>query len=369
MFHGPINELPAKCATCGFPNLDFVPSPYFLVRSRTLTPNELAMAENGNFLVCDRIRQVLDLLVPGQCIFFPTHFVGSSKKTPWFLAVPQKQIITAKVKPSIRRCGICCEPFSAHPGTQYSEWLFYPQASGRKGPGWTGDSEFDVLKSSTWGSCTEGWDKWIQRDLFMSVRLLSLLKAIKAKGFYEATCGKPATPDKDESAWVREQIGRIKSHGIPLHPSGTLSDIDGKWFRDYLKSESYVAKKECDIKSVEKTLQLKLPKSYADFIARFGSASFEDVDEQQATTVHLVASEEIDAKNYRRGTLKSDDEETKSIDGIMFARSSDGDCFCFNVEKGRKEYAVFVFKHEYNYFEPYADNFVTCLKRFVGNGK
>jgi hypothetical protein len=36
------------------------------------------------------------------------------------------------------------------------------------------------------------------------------------------------------------------------------------------------------------------------------------------------------------------------------------------VQKGKKEYAVFLFKHEYNILEPYADNFAACIKRFAG---
>jgi hypothetical protein len=49
MFWDPINPLPRKCAKCGFPDLDFVPQPYFLVKSRAMSPNELALAEKGNF--------------------------------------------------------------------------------------------------------------------------------------------------------------------------------------------------------------------------------------------------------------------------------------------------------------------------------
>lgn len=367
MFNGPINELPAKCPKCGFPDLDFVPKPYLLVRSKTLTPNELAMAANGNFLVRERIRQVLELIAPGQCTYYQTHFKGSSDSTPWFLAVPTKKVITAKVKASIRCCKTCQEPFSAHPGSQYSEWLFSPQADGKRGRGWTGESEFDVLKSSTWGSCTEGWNKWISRNLFISVRLLDLLKRVKAKGFYEATCGKPTAPDKDESAWVEERLERIKSHGIRLHPAGTLSQKDDKWFRGYLKSLSHAPKSPSDIKSVERRLRLKLPKSYADFITKIGPLSFDGVDNNQSTAVQMTTVDELDFTTYRRGTLQSDDEESQAIDGLMFARASDGDCFCFNIDKGRKEYAVFVYRHEFNHFEPYADSFVTCLQRFVGD--
>jgi len=66
MFYDPINPLPAQCPECGFPDLDHVPLPYFLVKSRTRSPNELAEAENGNFFVRERIRRVLELLALNQ---------------------------------------------------------------------------------------------------------------------------------------------------------------------------------------------------------------------------------------------------------------------------------------------------------------
>jgi hypothetical protein len=369
MFLRPINGLPAKCSKCGFPDLDFIPQSYFVVKSKSLAPNELAMAANGNFFVRARIREVLELIAPDQCSYFPTQFKGSTEATPWYLAVPKHQVATAKVKPSIRRCKSCGEPCSAHPGTQYSEWLFNPKADGRRYSGWTGESEFHILKSSTWASSDEGWDKWISRELFMSVRLLHLLRKINAKGFYEATCSKPTLPDKDESSWVGAQVERLKNHGIQLHPSGTLSDLDKKWFGDFLRTLPRTSKNQHEIKSVEKRLRLKLPKSYADFITKVGSRSFKRVDENHAMTVHVVAAEELDGKTYRRGALQSDDEETNAIDGLMFAWASDGDCFCFNIEKGRKEYEVFVFRHELNHFEPYAESFAACLKRFVGDSR
>ena len=43
-----------------------------------------------------------------------------------------------------------------------------------------------------------------------------------------------------------------------------------------------------------------------------------------------------------------------------------GDCFCLDVQKGKKEYPVFLYKHEMNFFEPYAENFAACIKRFAG---
>ncbi len=368
MLDDPINLLPAKCPKCGFPDLDHVPQPYFLIKSRTMSPNELAKAENGNFFVRERVRQVLELLAPSQCSFFSTCYKGTTEETPWLLAVPNHQVITAKVDPSIPRCDTCGEPRSAHPGSQFSEWLFYPQASGGAGPGWTGQSEYEILKSSTWGSSEIAWDQWISRDLFMSVRLLHLLKKIKAKGFYEATCGKPASADKAESVWIREKIQTLEQHGISLHPTGTLSEEDAKWFQSYLKSHSRDVNSEDDIKSVEKRLKFKLPKSYLDFVTKVGPASFENIDAQEGFTVRILALGDLDLEGYRTGELDSDDEETNAVNGVMFADTEHGDCFCFDVQKSKKEFQVFLYKHEYNCFEPYAENFAACIKRFASGG-
>jgi hypothetical protein len=220
MYYDPLNPLPPKCEKCGFPDLDHVPQPYYLVKSRTMSPNEIALAENGNFLVRSRIRRIFELFASGQCDFFPTCFKGTALETPWSLVVPANQVITARVDPAIPRCETCGQPRSAHPGSQYVEWL------------WNFDSESEVLKSSTWGSCTSGWKTWISRHLFMSVRLFHLFKKVKANGLDEATCGKRTKPNTEESDWIKQKLELLKEHGIPFHPAGTLSEEDSKWLRD-----------------------------------------------------------------------------------------------------------------------------------------
>ena len=364
MFYDPINPLRKKCPTCGFPDLDHVPEPYFLVKSRTMTSNELAGAESGNFFIRDRVRQVLDILAPGQCIYYSTTYKGTSTKTPWLLAVPNHQVVTAKVNPSIPRCTECGEPRSAHPGTQWSESLFgRPPRDQPHGEGWTADSDYDVLKSSTWGSSERGWDQWISRDLYLSVRLLHLLKKIKAKGFNEATCQKPISPDKDESAWISEKLQVLETAGIAFHADGTLSEEDSKWLRGFIKTHSRELKSEWDIKAVERRVKAKLPKSYLDFVSAVGPTSFEKVDEQEGFTASILPPDELEIEG---GYAEFEDEESKAVNGLTFATTGHGDCFCFDIQKGKKEFAVVLYKHEGNFFEPYADNFAACIKRFVG---
>jgi hypothetical protein len=364
MFSDPINPLPPKCAECGFPDLDHVPQPYYLVKTRSMSPNELALAENGNFLIRDRVRQLLEILVPGQCRYFPTCYRGTSQKTPWLLAVPDRQVVTGKVKPSIPRCAACGEPRSAHPGTQWSECLFgAPTRNQSQGERWTQHSDYEILKSATWGSSERGWRLWISRDLFMSLRLLHLLKKIKAKGFYEATCQKPASPDTEESAWIKEKLQVLEARGIAFRAEGTLSAEDAIWFREYLKHHTREAQSEWDIKAVERRLRVKLPKSYADFVTTIGPASFEDIDEQEGFTASILAPDQL---RFDLDANEFEDEESKEVIGLTFATTGHGDCFCFDVQKGKKEFPVHLFKHEYNAFESYAENFAACIKRFTG---
>jgi hypothetical protein len=360
-FDDPINPLPPKCAACGFPDLEHLPQPYFLVKSRTMSPNELALADNGNFFVRERLRRVLDLLAPGQCDFFPTCFKGTTEKTPWLLAVPKHQVVTGRVDPSISRCQSCGEPRAAHPGTQWSEMFFgAPQREQPLGEGWTDESDFDVVKSATWGSSERGWDLWMCRDFYLSVRLLHLLKKIKAKGFYGTI---PASPSKLEAAWIKEKIAFLEANGVPLHAAGTLSEDDARWFRQFLDKHAREAKSEWDKKSIEKRVKAKLPKSYVEFIDTVGPMSFRDVDEQEGFTASILPPTELGVEGHE---VEFHDEESKAVNSLTFATTEHGDCFCFDVQKGKKEYAVFLFKHEMNLLEPYAESFAACIKRFAG---
>jgi hypothetical protein len=354
MFYDPLNPLRRKCATCGFPDLDHVPQPYVLVKSRTMTPNELALAENGNFFIRERIRRVLEVVAPGQCSYFPTCYKGTTRPTPWLLAVPKHQVVTGRVKAAISRCKACAEPRSAHPGTQWSEHLFI-----------NGDSDYDVIKSATWGSSERGWDQWISRDLFLSIRLFQLLRKIKARGFYELACEEPTPPDQEESEWIKEKLLVLEANGISCHAEGTLSSEDAKWLRHYIKSHSRKARAAWDIKALERRLKTKLPRSYVDFVSAVGPASFANVDEQEGFTASILTPGKLRLQEHADD---SDDDESRAVNALMFAMTGHGDYFCFDVQKGKKEFAVLLFKHEYNSFEPYAENFAACIKRFAGGG-
>jgi len=231
--------------------------------------------------------------------------------------------------------------------------------------GWTSESNYEVLKSATWSSSENGWDQWITRGLFLSVRLLHVFKKIKANGFFEATCQKPIKPNKDESTWITEKLQFIKSGGIPLHPEGTVSDEDSKWFRAYLKTHAHEMLSTWDVNAIEKRLRTKLPKSYLDFIESIGPVTFGNVDEQEWFTVSILPPDRLGEEEFAD---EFEDEGSKAVSGLTFAITGHGDCFCFDVQKGKKEYPVFHYKHEYNHLEPYAENFVACLRRFADGG-
>lgn len=115
----PLNGLPVRCGGCGFPDLDHVPRPYFLIRSRTKSTNEMALARVGNFLLRDRARRVLELACPGQCDFHRTAYEKSDEATEWWLAVPRTIPYPVHVAQRIRRCAVCGEPASFHRGSEY----------------------------------------------------------------------------------------------------------------------------------------------------------------------------------------------------------------------------------------------------------
>ena len=67
-----VNPLTVLCAECAFPDLDFIPQPYFLISSRITGATEMALAYLGNFFVNNRVRNILEQACPGLCKFYPT---------------------------------------------------------------------------------------------------------------------------------------------------------------------------------------------------------------------------------------------------------------------------------------------------------
>ncbi len=150
--------------------------------------------------------------------------------------------------------------------------------------------------------------------------------------------------------------------GVPLHAPGTLSK-DARWFRAYLKRED-ASPHDCDFKAFEKQHRIRVPKTYKDFITRFGGRTLAGVDAETTDTVRVLMPQELDIANYRKGAMETTDEDSARVDGIMFAETGDGDGYCFDLASAAKEPPVVRFVHEGFYFEPSATNFVEFLRRW-----
>ncbi|BDI30039.1 hypothetical protein CCAX7_20900 [Capsulimonas corticalis] len=342
-----VNPLPQRCERCHFPDIDFVPQPYRLIDARTKNPNDLAPAELGNFLVRQRAKDVLEIVIPGQCAFYPTVLRKTGEQSSWFLAVPNGWIDTGQAKADIERCSACGEPKSAHWGSQYD----YSQTLAPV----SGDAE--IFKAAHWSSSVREWSKdwteqdWIYRHLLISPRLYHLLKQLKLKGLVEATCGSETKPTSADQQWIAKKRALLIEQGRRTEPPSES------------KRSSLAT-----IYSGQASNRPAPPRSYLEFVTAHGPKSYFHVDEQEGFTVQLLEPSDLDYVHYRRGVLRSEDEETNEIDGVMFAETLHGDCLCFDFSGDVTEPSVVIYLHEMNYFEPYAANFTECLQRLEGVG-
>lgn len=188
--HGqPLNPLPAKCPTCGFPDLNFVSQPYYVTRSRATTVAEILIAEVGNLLVRPRARAVIEHVSPSTCAFYTTRFRNSDEPSEWSLAVPVATVDTGRIKASVPRCEECGEPISGYYGSQYDHRPWQPVG-------------VDIAKSRNWMSGERGWQLSISRQHLMSVRLYQLLKKLKIRGI-EQVGVRDTRMNAREGRWVR----------------------------------------------------------------------------------------------------------------------------------------------------------------------
>ena len=357
----PLNPLPVHCKKCGFPKINLVPQPYFLLKSRSMNNNLLSQAELGNFFVKPKAKQIMERITPGQCRFFPTHYKGTDSETPWLLAVPVHFRKGCRVKSRIERCSACGEPASAHWGTQFHDY--------------GEDPRFDITKDEQWNSkgSDAGWkyrrkkgqtegptvEYLVDRNINFSNRLSHLFKKLKLSGLFPV--GGYPTLTRDEKNWVEEKLALV-GNDAGLKSPESIGPDEKKWFRKYLAQNSSKTRKP-QAKSIERKLGFQLPKSYVEFLSKVGPRSFHDVDGLPGFTVHILTPDQFDLKEYRKGRV-GDDDESLDVDGIMFARTDHGDCYCFDLKPDRAEYEVFYFNHEMMCFEPYAATFVHCLRRW-----
>jgi len=199
MLDTPINKYEIVCEECKFPNIDKIPEPYYIAKNRNFSGIEIIEADLGNLFISDRLKQVFDILLPNQCSYRKTFVEGSTITTKWWLAIPNNLVLNGEVKKSVKRCINCNQPLYAHPGSQYEFWENDIENS------------FDIIKSINWYSTDDkDWKKsWIGRDLFLSVRLISLLKKIGAKGIYQNAFSKYKQLTKTEKLWVELSLSNI----------------------------------------------------------------------------------------------------------------------------------------------------------------
>lgn len=156
----------------------------------------------------------------------------------------------------------------------------------------------------------------------------------------------------------------LTEKGIPLVPEGSKTDEELNWFKTFLRKKGKERSPKHDFATIEEKLNLKLPPSYLEFMTQIGSGSFYDVDGEEGTETQLLDPADLGIGGYAEGDFE--DEESNAINGLMFASTDFGDCYVFDVKEGQQEYAVYRYNHEAITLDLYAENFIACLRRFVG---
>ena len=388
----PANKLPVKCSHCTFPDIDYVPKPYLLTKGLS-SPAETSPAELGNFLVRERVRRMLETVLPGACTFYPSADQKTKKPLAWWLAVPNYMLKTPIPKPHPPFCPRCHEPkvWSTAMGDVWAKMNHY------------NTDGVDIFKDLVWKSCggtaeddfedtnrcrkesglpplrwsfpgleppshSERWTRtMLSRDLYFTVRLEQLLKRAKVKGqLVRSGFFKNVKPTPEDEAWIEEKLKLLAEHGLvdEPKPAGKSSPAQ-KWFKQFLKKNAAKKPKAVDCAAVEKKHKLTLPPDYRDFIATVGPKSFADVNDMEVSTTTILLPEQLDFKNYRRGKVPYLEGDDAEVDGVMFAANDGGDSFVFDVSAKGNDYPVYWYRHEENTMEPYAPNFAECIKRFV----
>jgi hypothetical protein len=96
-----------------------------------------------------------------------------------------------------------------------------------------------------------------------------------------------------------------------------------------------------------------------------GPKSFEGINETEGFIASVLPPEKLDFRTCRRGRMRNLDEDSARIDGVLFAETEHGDCFVFDAAAKGDDYPVFWYDHESSCFEPFAEDFAECIKRFA----
>ena len=88
------------------------------------------------------------------------------------------------------------------------------------------------MKSTTWGSSEA---RMGPVDFPRSLPVgspASSSQEDQGQGLRRDDLPEATSPDKNESAWIKEKLQILEAAGIPFHADGTLSDDDAKWLRE-----------------------------------------------------------------------------------------------------------------------------------------
>lgn len=381
-----VNELPAKCAYCTFPDLDFVPSPFGLVRGINSSA-EVSPLDSGNLLVRPRVREILTSLIGEQITCHPTCHWKTKEPTEWTLVVPRiiEPNLAYETKPSIPRCPKCGELRTAH----FSQLV----ATGRPNPTMTAD----IFKTELWMSYEEVGEKarwywmhvlklkkapipregvWtridISRGIQLSVRLFKLLKAIKVVGLQQSGDTVPK-PTPAEAEWVQEKLALLESGvGTPARnmksSQGMMTrESESVWFDNFLTGRKGKGVSPSALAKAEKKLGAPLPESYRRLMIQVGPQIFRNIEGQDGFDVKILKPASLDTSErwlMEPDSPVGDDTPTKPV---MFGDTQHGDCLVFDVAGGLVggEYPVFMYRHEMHSYEPYAESMSMCIKRFA----
>jgi hypothetical protein len=389
----PANPLPIKCPHCTFPDLNFVPQPYFLTKGVS-SPAETANAHFGNFFVRERLKRILELAVPGACAFYPTIERKGNKPAPWWLAVPQRTLEIPVPKPTPPFCPKCYEPklWAFAMGPVWAEMCHYDTGGVDvfKSLAWysqqTAEDEYaetnrfrkeDALPPLPWSNWgveppphAERWTRrMLGRNLYFSVRLEQLLKRAKIKGHLVRLLDfKQVQPSAADEAWIAEKLHFLADASLAKAgklPGTASSSATRTWFKQFLKRHAKRGLKPPAFASLERKHGLVLPQDYKELISVAGSKAFKDACGMEGSTTTILSAQRLDFLNYRRGKLPFLGGEDVQIDGVMFAEVDNGDCFVFDVSAKAEDYPVYWHKHEENELELFAPNFTECIKRFA----
>ncbi|GDY21136.1 hypothetical protein LBMAG56_24820 [Verrucomicrobiota bacterium] len=350
----PLNPLPQKCGHCRMPDLDFAVEPYQLGRGIE-KPVDLAPAENGNFLVRDSVKRILEVVAPGECRFVSTIHYKTKTPTPWSLAVPQRMETTATPPKDRERCPSCGEPWCFHHYSESSESWRSP------------DATHEVFKARNWGSHKAAFISWDKdreeifgRMLYFSIRLELLLKKLKVRGLVRSY-GCRDLPTAEDMDWVKRQLTRLKARPAD-GKTDDQPEAGAPWFPDYLAKHAKPKTKPFDFAALEAKEKVKLPASYQAFAVRIGQKKFKNLNGDEGHDVVILPPQKLDFDTFR---IPSEEDDGSPRRAVIFGAANSGDSLCFDVSTDNSDPEVLYHNHETDGFEPFATNFAQCIRQLA----